>query len=144
MTAKWSILFYFFRKTEQISWKNDNGRACNFIKKETLAQVFSCEFYEISKNTFFYRTPLVAASELRASILSDYEYIIFAWKQKLFPAGTATLWQRCHNVVADVVTTLWHGWKWELCPRRFSTLWQRHFPTLSRRYNNVAATSPQH
>ena len=31
--------------------------ACNFIKKETLAQVFSCEFYEISKNTFSYRTP---------------------------------------------------------------------------------------
>ena len=27
-------------------------QACNFIKKETLAQVFSCEFYEISKNTF--------------------------------------------------------------------------------------------
>ena len=26
---------------------------CNFIKKEALAQVFSCEFYEISKNTFF-------------------------------------------------------------------------------------------
>ena len=25
----------------------------NFIKKETLAQVFSCEFYEISKNSFF-------------------------------------------------------------------------------------------
>ena len=24
----------------------------NFIKKETLAQVFSYEFYEISKNTF--------------------------------------------------------------------------------------------
>ena len=24
-----------------------------FIKKETLAQVFSCEFCEISKNTFF-------------------------------------------------------------------------------------------
>ena len=26
---------------------------CNFIKKKTLAQVFSCEFCEISKNTFF-------------------------------------------------------------------------------------------
>ena len=25
--------------------------ACNFIKKKTLAQVFSCEFCEISKNT---------------------------------------------------------------------------------------------
>ena len=27
--------------------------ACNFIKKETLAHVFSCEICEISKNTFF-------------------------------------------------------------------------------------------
>ena len=35
----------------------------NLIKKETLAQAFSCEFYEISKNTFSYKTPLVAASE---------------------------------------------------------------------------------
>ena len=32
------------------------------IKKETLAQVFFCEFCEISKNTFFYRTYPVAAS----------------------------------------------------------------------------------
>ena len=30
-----------------------NKVAGNFIKKETLAQVFSSEFYEISKNTFF-------------------------------------------------------------------------------------------
>ena len=37
-------------------------KACIFIKKETLAQVFSCEFCEISKNIFYYRTPLVAAS----------------------------------------------------------------------------------
>ena len=34
---------------------------CNFIKKETLAQFFSSEFYEISKNTFSYRRPAVAA-----------------------------------------------------------------------------------
>ena len=33
-----------------------------FIEKETLAHVFSCEFFEISKNTLFYRTPLVAVS----------------------------------------------------------------------------------
>ena len=32
------------------------------IKTETLAEVFSCEFREISKNAFFHRTPLVAAS----------------------------------------------------------------------------------
>ena len=35
-----------------------------FIKKEALAQVFCCGFCEIFKNIFFYRTPLVAASEL--------------------------------------------------------------------------------
>ena len=34
----------------------------NFIQKETLAQVFSCEFCGISKNIFSYRTPPVAAS----------------------------------------------------------------------------------
>ena len=38
------------------------GLACNLIKKETLAQVFSCEFCEVSKNTFPYRTPPVAPS----------------------------------------------------------------------------------
>ena len=38
------------------------GETCNFIKKETLEQVFSCEFCKISKNTFSNRTPPVAAS----------------------------------------------------------------------------------
>ena len=37
--------------------------ACNFIKKETLAQVLSCEFCAISKNAFFCETHLVAASD---------------------------------------------------------------------------------
>ena len=35
------------------------------IKKETLAQVFPCEFCEIPRKTFFYRTPSVAASDHR-------------------------------------------------------------------------------
>ena len=36
--------------------------ACNFIKKETMAQVISCKFYKIFKNTFFQITPPVVAS----------------------------------------------------------------------------------
>ena len=40
----------------------NSPEACNFTKKETLAQMFSCEFCEISKKNFFYRTPPVAAS----------------------------------------------------------------------------------
>ena len=38
--------------------------AYDFIKKETLAQVLPCEFYEISKNAFSCRAPLAPASIL--------------------------------------------------------------------------------
>ena len=48
-------------------------RRC-FVKKVLLkilenSQVFSCEFCEISKNNFFYRTPLVAAFLLQKQFL---------------------------------------------------------------------------
>ena len=33
------------------------AEACYFIKRETLAKVFPCEFCKIYKNTFIYRTP---------------------------------------------------------------------------------------
>ena len=41
------------------------AEACIFIKKETLTQTFSCEFWEIAKNTFSHRTPPVAAPVMR-------------------------------------------------------------------------------
>ena len=57
-----------FLKISQNSKENTCARisrpqACNFIKKETLAQVLSFEFCKISQNTFFYRTSLVATSD---------------------------------------------------------------------------------
>ena len=39
-------------------------RACNFINKESLAQLFSCEFCEIFKNTFFKEHLLSLASRI--------------------------------------------------------------------------------
>ena len=57
----------FARVSILIKWLTS---ACKFIKKETLAQVPSCEFCEISKNTFFYRTPLVAASDQSGGVSS--------------------------------------------------------------------------
>ena len=45
----------------QYSQKNTCARVSII---ETLTQVFSCEFFEISKNTFYYRTSPVAASGL--------------------------------------------------------------------------------
>ena len=65
-----------------------------FIKKETLAQVFSCEFCEISKNTFSYRTPPVAASEYIYKV-KDCE---FWWN---FSIQTATMLR--HNKLDTVV-----------------------------------------
>ena len=41
-----------FLRISQNSHKN-TCVTCNFIKKRTLTQVFSCEFWEIFKNTFF-------------------------------------------------------------------------------------------
>ena len=46
-------------------------RNFNFIKKKTLAQVFSWEFCEISKNTFLHRIPLVAASVFMNGLIKD-------------------------------------------------------------------------
>ena len=67
-----------FLKTSQNSQENTCVRvsfliklqACNFFKKETLAQVFYCELCEIFKSTFCYRTPLVAASANRKVFFS--------------------------------------------------------------------------
>ena len=36
--------------------------ASNLIKKDAVARLLSCEFCEISKYTFYYRTPPMAAS----------------------------------------------------------------------------------
>ena len=51
-----------YDKNSRQTLANHRLEACNFIKKEILTQVLSCEFCEIYKNTFYYRTPLVAAS----------------------------------------------------------------------------------
>ena len=49
----------FFNK---VAGLRPESEAYNFINKETLAQVFSCEFCEISKNTYFTEHLWMAAS----------------------------------------------------------------------------------
>ena len=49
--------------------------SCNLIKKKTLVQVFYSEFCELSKNTFFYKTPPVAAFD--TCVIGSYGDIIF-------------------------------------------------------------------
>ena len=45
---------------------------CNFIKKETLVQVFSYEFYEYFKNSYFYK-------HLWWILLKAYQHISCHW-----------------------------------------------------------------
>ena len=65
--------------------------AYNFIKKETLAQVFSCEFCEIS--SFSYRAPPVAASD-------HWKYINLPVKTIFLSSGNTS--PTCGNIILTV------------------------------------------
>ena len=54
--------------------------ACNFVKKETLAQVFSCEFCKISKNTLFTEHLRTTAS----NFINHKKNILEFFKTKIF------------------------------------------------------------
>ena len=51
--------FFYRQRVRERERKRERGRK---RVAEDLAQLFSCEFCETSKNTFSYRTPLVTAS----------------------------------------------------------------------------------
>ena len=57
-----------------------------FIKKETLAQAFFCESWEIFKNTFLYKTPPVAVSVIFIFV-SRFRFVLsclFDWSSSKF------------------------------------------------------------
>ena len=68
--------------------------ACNFIKNKTLAQVFYCEFCDISKNTCSYRTPPVAASVHISKSIRENTYIHYTVPEPFFDK-VAGLRHRC-------------------------------------------------
>ena len=61
------------------------------LKKITLAQVFSCEFCQISKNTFSYKTPppVTASGFDRAQCYCDYGGISLANLNKQIVANSS-------------------------------------------------------
>ena len=60
-----------FLEILQNSQESTCARVSFLIKLQTLAQVFCCEFCEISKNTFSYRTPSVAAFDCKQVYAPD-------------------------------------------------------------------------
>ena len=63
-TGKHLCQSLFFNKVADL-WP----QACNFIKKEALAQALSCEFGEISKSKFFTEHLWTTASALGKKLL---------------------------------------------------------------------------
>ena len=67
----------FHRKTPVGSFLNKIAglRACNFIKKILQHKCFPVKFAKFFKNTFLYRTPLVAASELLERLRLGFSHL---------------------------------------------------------------------
>ena len=96
--------------------------ACNFIKKETLGQVFSCEFCEILKNTIF-------TEHLRAigSILDVLWTLHICSIYTLYPGDTDRHREyadqiKCHFTaqkmkfsINNLITLYWRNTLWEHC-----------------------------
>ena len=52
-TRIWDLSNIFIKENK---FQENKSQENNFIKKETLAQMFFCEFWEIHKNTFLQNT----------------------------------------------------------------------------------------
>ena len=84
-----------FLKISQNSWENTCARVSFlnkvfFIKKETVTQLFSCEFCEISKNTFTHGTPLDEVHDIPNQIKNFLSF----WGQKMKNVKSARYFAR--------------------------------------------------
>ena len=100
-------------------------QACNFIKKETLVQVFPSEFCEISKNTFFTDHPWATASvQLNSESLRQTSIVqTLPVKQLLLiliPEAKCMWITRTiisgdgydGNICKNSLQKVWSGWRW--------------------------------
>ena len=89
----------FMKKLQKATTLRSSHRTCstkklfltfssNFIKKETLVQVFSCNFCKISKKTFSYRTPLVTASVSTRLEIFHQTFQMFPHEYQLSPQSS--------------------------------------------------------
>ena len=73
------------------------SKACNFIKKETMTQVFSCKYCETYKNSFFYRTPRRWMLLNVASYYSDFSMTYVNRNYHCF-GHMDGVWRYCGNM----------------------------------------------
>ena len=85
------------------SQKNNCAGVSFLIKLQALAQVFFCEFCEISKNTFFNRTPPVAASVVD-TLKTSWKYFIDTGK---WISNKHEVFEECVNNIRDCSKRRW-------------------------------------
>ena len=81
---------------------------CNFIKKETPIQVFSCEYCEIFGSSFFYRTPPVDASDYNSMVRITRIYLFHpsvASNIKNNSLSTAYNWLSRAKLISQVISS---------------------------------------
>ena len=94
-----------FLEISQSSRENTCARRpATSIKKGTLAEVFSYEFCEISKNTFLYRAPTVAASE-----------VTVVWSTNVLKLKYQKTWMHSKFIITNLpYTTAWKRFIWDV------------------------------
>ena len=106
---------------QRLFFNNVSGlRPATFLEKESLIQVFSHGFCEMSKNSFFYRTPPVAASASCTQYLCQY-FLNFQRLQQLpenlktcFFLNDCLKFNQSNKKIANLLTNLLRQ---ELCER---------------------------
>ena len=94
-----------FLEISQSSRENTCARRpATLIKKGTLAEVFSYEFCEISKKTFLYRAPMVAASE-----------VTVVWSTNVLKLKYQKTWIHSKFIITNLpYTTAWKRFIWDV------------------------------
>ena len=102
------------------------ARACSFVKRETLAQVFSCEFCEVFKDTFFTKHLRVTAYvtfpfssgsflySLQVTLIIDWKWLIFTYfhqssNDKIMKDRSNKF--NCSKIVSVFCLLFWCYWK---------------------------------
>ena len=115
-TTVWSIRFAFSERPNLIIYLPIGDLWITLVEKSWYKNrqtgVYSCYTWKGLR-----KVPLICSpnfSQLLIELLICFilwQHLCFQFspaKTLFYPAGTAALWQRCHNVVVNVVTMLWH------------------------------------
>ena len=87
--------------SEPLFQKSCRPQACNFIKKETLAQLFFCEFCEISKNNLFTKYFWTTALYINDAVVMAHSH------KSLKSSNIMAMFRKDKSMDKDVLFNYW-------------------------------------